>query len=292
MINTLRRIAKDRLMLPIQFLRRHNAKKALINLTSHSDLKLKAIGIALQETLAHRLSTEEQEKISLIEKRRSFLLKSDKHIAVVDYGAGSPNSKRTLEEMEQGAKLTAPVTDIAAASKPTFWATVLFKIIRKLEPLSCVELGTCVGISASYQASALNINGKGAIITLEGSPEIANIAKETFENLGLKNASVVTGPFHQTLNDVMETSKPVDFFFNDGQHDHDAVILYFNAAMPYLSDSAIIVFDDISWSTGMRKAWNEIENDERVSASIDLRVIGIALVKKNMETKVKITIPL
>ena len=291
-MNQFKQILKKALRLPVQFLRQHKAKKALAQLASHQDIRLKAIGIAIQESLADDLSIREREAISLIEKRRSFLLKSDKEIAVVDYGAGSSNSNRTKEEMERGVQSKAQVAKITGASKPQFWATILFKIIRKIEPLSCVELGSCVGISASYQASALNINGKGTIVTLEGSSEIANIAKETFERTGINNASVITGPFYQTLHGVLETSKPIDFFFNDGHHDHDAVIRYFNEAMPYLSDGSVIVFDDISWSSGMRTAWAEIEEDERVSASIDLHNIGIALVKRNLASKVKLKIPL
>lgn len=292
MISALKRILKKGLKLPLQLLRRYNAKSALARLASHKNLKLKAIGVAMQESLAHNLSLQEKRAISSIEERRSFLLNSDKEIVVVDYGAGSSNSNRTREEMEKGVQSTALTSKITTASKPKFWATTLFKIIRKLEPLSCVELGTCVGITASYQAAALKINGKGAIVTLEGSNEIANLAKETFANLEINNASVVTGPFHETLSGVFETSKPIDFVFNDGHHDHDAVIRYFNQVMPYLSDSAVIVFDDISWSPGMRKAWTEIENDERVSASIDLHTIGIALIDKAMNTKERFEIPL
>ena len=293
MIRGLKRILNKGLKLPLQFLRRRNAKGTLTRLTSHKNPELKSIGIALQESLDYNLSLQEQQAITLIEERRSFLLNSDKEITVVDYGAGSPNSKRTKEEMERGVQLTALVSKITTASKPKFWAIILFKVIRKLGPLSCVELGSCVGISASYQAAALNINGKGAIVTLEGSDEIADIAKETFENLGVKNASVVTGPFHETLGDVFETSKPIDFFFNDGHHDHDAVIRYFNQVIPYLSDTAVIVFDDISWSPGMRKAWTEIEKDKRVFASINLHKIGIALInKKALSTKERFEISL
>jgi predicted O-methyltransferase YrrM len=275
MIN-LKRILKA----PLQFLRRRNTKGTLIRLASHKNPELRAIGVALQESLANNLSLQEEKAISLIEERRSFLLNSDKEIAIVDYGAGSSNSKRTKKEMERGFTSTTLVSKVAAASKTKFWAIILFKVIRKLEPLSCVELGSCVGISASYQATALNLNGKGAIVTLEGSNKIAEIAKETFENLGVENASVVTGPFHETLANVCEASKPIDFFFNDGHHDHDAVLRYFNQVMPYLSDTAIIVFDDISWSSGMREAWIEIEKDKRVTASINLHNIGIALINK------------
>jgi predicted O-methyltransferase YrrM len=291
-INAVKQSVKRGLKLPIKVLRRYQARRTLAQLISHRDPTLQAIGFALQESLTNDLSVEEQESVSSIEKRRSLLLGSDKEIAFVDYGAGSRNSNRTKEVMEEGVQSTRIVADITKASKPAFWATVLFKIIRKLEPQSCVELGSCVGISASYQASALVFNGKGTIVTLEGSPDIAEVAAETFKVLGFENASVVTGPFHETLDGVLEACKPIDFFFNDGHHDHDALMQYFDQAMPYLSDCAVIVFDDITWSTGMRKAWAEIESDKRVSASIDVHDIGIAVLKKNMATKVKFRIPL
>jgi hypothetical protein len=182
--NVPKRILKKGLKLPVQLVRRHKAKNALTQLTLHSDPKLKALGVALQESLARSLSAHEQQAISLIEQRRSLLLDSDKPIAVVDYGAGSSSSNRTREEMEKGVPLTLSIAAMAAASKPAFWATVLFKIIRKLAPQSCVELGSCVGISASYQASALNMNGNGTIVTLEGSAEVARLQKRPLNGWG------------------------------------------------------------------------------------------------------------
>lgn len=288
----IKRILKKFLRLPVQMFRRYKIRTALTQLASHKHPKLKAVGDALRESLTHTISVEEQNWISLIEQRRSSLLNSEKEIAVIDYGAGNPDSNRTKEEMKNGVQSTALVANICKFSKSEFWATFLFKMIRKLEPSSCVELGSCVGISASYLTAALNINRKGELLSLEGSPEIAKIAKETLESLNLQNGSVITGPFHETLKGVFESAKPIDFFFNDGHHDHDAVMQYFNESLPNLSDEAIIVFDDISWSPGMRKAWTEIENDERVSASIDLQAIGIVLVGKNLAIKEKFRIPL
>jgi predicted O-methyltransferase YrrM len=279
-------------MIPLQALRRHKAKRALIQLISHEDPQLSSIGHALQESLIRDLSAEEEKAIRLIELRRSSLLKSKREINVIDYGAGNPGSKRTKEEMESGVQSADKIVDITEASIPKFRAIILFKIIRKLKPVSCIELGTSVGISTAYLASALNINGKGIIFTLEGSPELTNIAKETFGILGIENASVITGPFQKTLNDLLEASNPVDFVLNDGHHDLNAVIHYFNQVMPFLSDDAVIVLDDIDWSAGMKKAWALIEEDERVSASINLGTIGIVLVKKSLTTKVKFKIPL
>lgn len=288
----LARNLKDALKLPARLIRRHWARSALIQLASHPDPKLKSIGIALQETLDDKLSADEENAIARIEQRRSALLRSDASISVIDYGAGPSSSNRTRAEMEQGVTVTVSITDTATASKSRFWATILFKIVRKLEPQSCLELGTCVGISASYQAAALKLNGKGTLVTLEGAPEVAKLAEETFATLQIENATIITGPFHKTLAGAMQASKPLDYFFNDGHHDHDAVIRYFNESIPYLTENAVIIFDDISWSKGMRKAWEAIENDARVWASIDLDSIGIALLRKVAAPKLTVRIPL
>ena len=285
-------LLKTFLRAPLTRFRRHRAKTALRQLSLHQHPKLKAVGEALHETLIYALSNDERQWTGRIEQRRSQLLKSTAEIVVIDYGAGAPDANRTPEEMKRGVKSDAAVSKICKASKPQFWATVLFKLIRKLQPSSCIELGSCVGISASYLSAALKLNGKGQLQSLEGSPEIAEIATNTLTELTLDNGKIIAGPFHETLEQVLMAAQPIDFLFNDGHHDYDAVIHYFNESLPYLADDAIIVFDDISWSPGMRKAWAEVANNERVSAAIDLHTLGIVVVGKNVSTKEKFRIPL
>lgn len=268
------------------------AKRALTKLKSHESPVVGAIASALCESLADTLSPEERKLIDAIEERRSSLLSSEAEIEIVDYGAGKPGDNRTAEEMERGFTSTAQLSRICKASKPAFWAKILFKTIRKLQPTSCVELGSCVGISASYQAAALALNGKGQLWTLEGSPEIARTARETLEGLNLSGVEVVTGPFHETLQTVLQQSAPIDFFFNDGHHDHDAVLNYLNDAVPFLAPNAVIVVDDIAWSEGMKKAWSEIESDKRVAATVDLGLVGIAVMGSRMPNAVKLRVPL
>lgn len=288
----LKKDLRQALTFPVDFVRRYKAKTLLSQLTSHESDKLKAVGNALNEVLCNTMENDENKMISLIEKRRSFLLRSSRNISVIDYGAGKPNLNRTREEMERGIQTIRSVADICKASKSAFWSLFLFKLIRKLQPVSCVELGSCVGISAAYQGAALKLNGKGHLTTLEGSPEIAKIAENTLRNLSLNNTSVVVGRFNEKLKGVLESSQPVDCFFNDGHHDHDAVIEYLNMTLPYLDDEAIVVIDDISWSPGMRRAWCEIEDRERVAATIDFRVIGVAFIGDGSKNKLKFKIPL
>lgn len=286
----IKRILKNAIKVPLQVLKRYKAKKGLSQLISNEYPVLRSIGCALHQSLDNIICVDEKKLIYLIEKRRYHLLSLDKQIPIIDYGAGSQHLNRRKEEMEIGIGSNMKISDICKASKSEFWSIFLFKMIRNLKPLSCLELGSCLGISASYQATALKINGIGNITTLEGSPEIARIAQETFQILKLENVSMVIGPFHKILKDVFESCKPIDFFFNDGHHDHYAVIKYFDESTNYLSDEAVIVFDDISWSPGMRRAWNRIEDDERVTASIDLNTMGIALVQKNSKSKYKFKI--
>ena len=281
----IRRIIRKMLWIPRKIYRTSNAKRVAARLASSHNPKLKAIGEALGEALAVSLSPEEKQLVDRIEQRRALLLRSEQTIEAIDYGAGNADSRRTREEMNKGVRSTALVGKVSQWSKPAFWALVLFKLVRKLEPKSSVELGTCVGISAAYMSAALQLNGKGRLLSLEGSPAIADIARETLRDMKLENCSVITGPFYETLKASMESAKPIDFFFNDGHHDHDAVIQYFSESLPNLADQAVIVFDDISWNPGMRKAWVEIESHPQVSATIDLETIGIALVSSRPATK-------
>lgn len=286
----IKRILRAGINYPIRQYRRRTASSTILE--SHSSAIVKGIGVALRETLRDTAIQRERDCWRLIEERRCSLSRSRKSIRTLDYGAGQAGSRRTKAEMEHGVELTARVSSICRASKPAFWARFLFKLIRNLRPSSCLELGSCVGKSAAYQAAALQLNGRGTLVTIEGAPAIAEIAQETVNHLRLDNVRVIAGPFRTTLCDAMAATRPIDFFFNDGHHDGDAVIAYFNQAFPSLSRQSTIVFDDISWSPSMRAAWNKIEMDERVSTTIDFDAMGIAVINKDATAKDRFRIPL
>ncbi len=269
---------KNAATVPLAALRRTAARRALKPLVSADLPQLRQVGAALKDTLGGGPDAADRARIVAIEARRAELASSKARIDVLDYGAGRPGDNRSDEEMRAGVLTTAAVADVCAASKPAFWAVLLYHLVRRLQPSSALELGTCVGISAAYQGVAMARNGQGRLRTLEGAPSIAALAQQTFDAVGLDNVEVVVGPFHETLSAALAAAAPLDFFFNDGHHDHDAVLRYFDEALPYLADGAVVVFDDISWSPGMRRAWTAIEAHPRVHASIDLRAMGITII--------------
>lgn len=147
-----------------------------------------------------------------------------------------------------------------------------------------------MGISASFQAAALKLNGMGKIVTLEGAESLAVLAKEHFHVLGLDNVSVVAGRFQDTLKDILDTCVSVNYAFIDGHHDENATLAYFKQIIPFLSGRALLIFDDISWSAGMKRAWNTIKADERIKISVDLKQVGVCIIDNEILARKSITI--
>ena len=96
------------------------------------------------------------------------------------------------------------------------------------------------------------------IYTIEGSPNIAEIAKENHRFFGLSNVSVFVGRFDIVLPKLLEEISPIDFAFIDGHHDREATLSYFKQILPFMAKGGVMLFDDIAWSEGMSEAWREI----------------------------------
>jgi predicted O-methyltransferase YrrM len=183
--------------------------------------------------------------------------------------SGDPNDGRVVE-LSLGELSSV-------ASKRALSARVLLSLIREFKPLTCIELGTCVGISAAYQAAALELNGGGELISFEASAERIAAAERHVAELGFDNVRFAHGRFQETLDPILRSlDAPVDYAFVDGHHDEQATLSYFRQIAPYASPSAVIVFDDIHWSTGMERAWQQLEADPQLPLTVDVRDMGVA----------------
>ena len=155
----------------------------------------------------------------------------------------------------------------------------LFRLIHEYKPLSILELGTSVGISAIYFGLAAP---ESKIITLEGCIDSANLARENFNKTGLTNIQVITGNFEEKLAVALAEMPSPDLVFFDGNHKMEPTLAYFDQCLPHIHPGTIFIFDDIHWSAGMQEAWNTIRNHPKVKVSIDLYHMGIVFFKEEL----------
>ena len=208
-----------------------------------------------------------------IESLRHELLADERLLEVEDFGAGSVT----------GDKKQRKVSGIAAsAAKSKKLGQLLFRIANYYQPVSMIELGTSLGLSASYLAMG---NPAGTLITLEGAAAVAAVAKENFTALGIENIETITGNFDTTLPAVTANSKGIDLVFIDGNHRKTPTLHYFEQFLQKMNRPGILIFDDIHWSRDMEAAWDEIKNHPEVKLTIDLFFIGLVFFNGDFKVK-------
>ena len=198
-----------------------------------------------------------------IAKRRNELLADHSTIEVLDLGAGSsinPNKTRKVSDIAQNSLKNEKISKL------------LFRLVDRFQPKTIVELGTSLGISGAYLATAFK---ESQLHTFEGCPETAAIATSTFEALKIDNVEQHLGDFGETLQPVLDSLKKVDLAFLDGNHQYQPTVDYFNQILEKSHAESVMIFDDIYWSKGMAKAWEEIKRHEKVTCTIDMFHIGI-----------------
>jgi len=214
-----------------------------------------------------------------IEALRTRLQNDQIVLEFEDFGAGS----------RVHASYKRKVSEIAKSSlKPRKYAQLLFRMINFYQPKNVLELGTSLGITTTYLASA---NNNVSVITMEGAKAVAAVARNNFKALRLDNIKIIEGNFDVTLKNVLQKQlTKVDFAFIDGNHRKDPTIKYFEQLLPHTNEYSILIFDDIHWSKEMEAAWEYIKAHEAVTLSIDLFFIGIVFFRKEQKVKQHFTI--
>ena len=210
--------------------------------------------------------------------RRQY--KNDKQtvIEVKDLGAGSfthAGSKRAVAEIAKGA------------AKPAKFARLLHNMVRFYQIDSVLELGTSLGLTTRYLSLSHPTHG---VQTIEGAPGIAQFTSAAFIKEGVDNVNLLVGDFEEQLPVALGKMKGRKLVFFDGNHQYAPTKQYFEMVLSVCNEQDILIFDDIHWSIGMEKAWQEIKKNERVTCSIDLFFIGIVFLRKEFKEKLDFTI--
>ncbi len=210
-----------------------------------------------------------------IEAERTRHNRSTETLTYRDFGVG----KSRADGAQTGTEVERKISEISDSSAPAYKGEFLYQITRQTEPDICLELGSCLGISASYMLSALRENNSGILISIEGGESLSQEARATLQRLELPAESIVCGTFDETLDQILPTTENIDLAHIDGHHDGQALLRYVTRILPHFSAGAVLIVDDILWSSGMRRSWKSISELDRVSSSADLLVCGICQMK-------------
>lgn len=199
---------------------------------------------------------------------RKQLLRTDRLVEVKDLGAGS---------QRQGGQFRK-LSGIVRHSVSREWqCRLLYRLVHYLGAAYRLEMGTSVGLSSLYQYFP---NPQSPLISLEGSPELAKIARQNFDQMEAKHLRLIEGDFAETLPLALEQLGKLDFAFIDGNHAKAPTLEYFEACLPYTHEHSVLVFDDIYWSQGMQESWTVIKRHPQVSLTVDLYWAGLVFFHK------------
>lgn len=229
----------------------------------HSPFLFSLITFCSDDRISHPL-------FESIERKRRDLRQSKKVIERHDFGAGTSYHQ---------IKNTDVISRIArhALSLP-FQCRFLYRLVDFTKARQIVELGTSLGISSAYLAIG---SPTPRIDTVEGDPEVANVAQKIFDQLRLDNIHLHNMTFDSFIAKGLTADRRIDLLFLDGHHTSAALWKYYHALEPYMSDQTIIMVDDIYWSADMTDGWKKLTALPEVTQSVDCFHFGLLFFKKD-----------
>lgn len=202
-----------------------------------------------------------------IETQRQDLLKDKSSVDFLSKGVGVSGKLR--------------VCDIARKSLlKKRYVQLLFRVANSVNPKVIVELGTSLGVTTAYLAS---ISSSSKCYTFDASVQTNAIAKKLWTDLEIENIKSIEGDINESLPLFVQNNTIIDFVFFDANHTKEATLNYFKLLLPLVGKETIFVFDDISYSKDMQKAWLEIIACDNVRVSFNLCQLGIVIFNPNYQ---------
>lgn len=231
---------------------------------------------SLHSPYMYRLMTEviemhtRKQEVILPEELRKRLLISKEKILVTDLGGGSHHIRGEWRQVKNLAHYSG------RRRRP---GKLLYRLAKHFNPDVVLELGTSLGIGSLYLRAALPA---ARIVSIEGCPNIAGLAKRNISESGASDVEVIEGSFDSVLTkDFINGLNPTMIVF-DGNHRKEPTIDFFNRLVDIATSETVFIFDDIHWSKEMEEAWECIKADKRVRVTIDLFIFGVVLFRNEM----------
>ena len=233
-----------------------------------------------------------------IEEIRQEMLKDTRELEFVDYGSGGPLPTSPSKGRSANMRRVCDIAkgSLARRKEAQLLARLVGWLGRPLltspsrggigdeasedrKGLMIVELGTSLGVTTAYLAA---MDSRNKVVTYEGCPAVAEVARANWEKLGLNNIACVVGEITvDSLQLAVDSLSGIDVAFIDANHTCEATLTYFNALASRVHEKSVVVVDDIHYNEDMEKAWKAICADERVTTTMDLYRMGLVFFDKH-----------
>jgi len=155
-------------------------------------------------------------------------------------------------------------------------ARLCYALCRALRPLRIVETGVCHGVTTAFVLQALTQNNRGTLFSID-LPPLGNAGDDFVGALvpqNLRSRWVLRrGTSRALLSGLLSELGRIDFFLHDSLHTYRNMRREFAAITPYLSQTAVVLSDDIErndafdeWVSRVRPSyWAVLAQQEKPS---------------------------
>ncbi len=205
-----------------------------------------------------------------VEPLRKQLAGNDRTIQMNDFGAGAGKYTTRTQKISTIARNSLSSAKTSA---------LLHRLANYFQCQHIVELGTSLGINTAYLAAEAQ---NREVVTFEGCPNIAHLAGQNFQQLGIDHIKQYVGPIDEQLPAYLQHNPQVDLAFLDANHRYEPTMRYFNWLLDVAHPQTLFVFDDIHWSVEMTRAWQAIIRHPGVTLTLDLYQVGLVFVNPEL----------
>ena len=181
------------------------------------------------------------------------------YAGVGDYPqATGPDASRSSEEVRTGA----------AVGRFYVW------LVQQRRPAVIVEFGTAFGVSGMYWLAGLNAIRQGHLYTFEPNAVWADIAAKNLRRVSAR-FTLTQGTFEDRAGVLDADGAKIDIAFIDAIHTSAFVLPQMELVLRHAAPGALLVFDDIHFSSDMTACWRRIAEDPRFCAAFEVNHVGV-----------------
>ncbi|MFP5040053.1 hypothetical protein [Parasediminibacterium sp. JCM 36343] len=173
------------------------------------------------------------------------------------------------------------VSAFAQSLLPAKYHQLLFRMVEFYKPSTILEIGSSLGIVASYLAAP---NAANKVVNITGNPLLALISKQVISEAGIRNADILCQN-RFSLDANREKLTNADFVLVHLNMDTVAFDYTELIQLKEASTSTILVLTNIHANKNNEKVWEQVINIATGTYAVELFNIGFLFFRKEQLLK-------